>query len=57
MQEQKRVRAASEVSTEDHGFDSGNVETFVGYDQTESEVKITCIRKVDSKRWPCIKSF
>jgi alanyl-tRNA synthetase len=28
----------------------GNTETFVGYDQTESEAKITRIRKVDSKK-------
>jgi alanyl-tRNA synthetase len=52
MQEQKaRSRAASEVSTEDWNvLIPGNVETFVGYDQTENEVKITRIRKVDSKK-------
>jgi len=52
MQEQKaRSRAASEISTEDWTvLIPGNVETFVGYDQTESEVKITRIRKVDSKK-------
>jgi alanyl-tRNA synthetase len=52
MQEQKaRSRAASEVSTEDWNvLIPGNVETFVGYDKTENEVKITRIRKVDSKK-------
>lgn len=52
MQEQKnRSRAASEVSTEDWSvLIPGNVETFVGYDQTENEVKITRIRKVNSKK-------
>ncbi|KGO96365.1 alanine--tRNA ligase [Flavobacterium enshiense] len=52
MQEQKnRSRAASEVSTEDWNvLVPGNVETFVGYDQTENEVKITRFRKVDSKK-------
>ena len=52
MQAQKaRSRAASEVSTEDWSvLIPGNVETFVGYDQTETEVKITRIRKVDSKK-------
>ncbi|OWP86226.1 alanine--tRNA ligase [Flavobacterium covae] len=46
-----RSRAASEVSTEDWKvLIDGNVETFVGYDQTENEVKITRIRKVDSKK-------
>ena len=52
LQKQKaRSRAASEVSTEDWNvLISGNVETFVGYDQTENEVKITRIRKVDSKK-------
>ena len=52
MLEQKtRSRAASEVSTEDWMvLIPGNVETFVGYDQLENEVKITRIRKVDSKK-------
>ena len=52
MKAQKdRSRAASEVSTEDWKvLIPGNVETFVGYDQTENEVKITRIRKVDSKK-------
>ncbi|MFN7044865.1 MAG: alanine--tRNA ligase [Flavobacterium sp.] len=52
MQEQKaRSRAASEVSTEDWNvLIPGNVETFVGYDKTENEVKITRIRKIDSKK-------
>lgn len=52
MQEQKnRSRAASEVSTEDWSvLIPGNVETFVGYDQSESDVKITRIRKIDSKK-------
>ena len=52
MQEQKsRSKAASEVSTEDWQIlIPGIQETFVGYDQTENEVKITRIRKVDSKK-------
>ncbi|WP_298394514.1 alanine--tRNA ligase [Flavobacterium sp.] len=52
LQKQKaRSRAASEVSTEDWKVVvPGNVETFVGYDQIENEVKITRIRKVDSKK-------
>jgi alanyl-tRNA synthetase len=52
LQKQKaRSRAASEVSTEDWSvLIPGNIETFVGYDQTENEVKITRIRKVDSKK-------
>ncbi|MBL0014271.1 MAG: alanine--tRNA ligase [Flavobacterium sp.] len=52
MLEQKtRSRAASEVSTEDWSvLIPGNVETFVGYDQLENEVKITRIRKIDSKK-------
>ncbi|MBM6499343.1 alanine--tRNA ligase [Flavobacterium macrobrachii] len=52
LQKQKaRSRAASEVSTEDWSvLIPGNVETFVGYDKTENAVKITRIRKVDSKK-------
>ncbi len=52
LQKQKaRSRAASEVSTEDWSvLIPGNVEKFVGYDQTENNVKITRIRKVDSKK-------
>lgn len=52
MQKQKaRSRAASEVSTEDWKvLIPGNVETFVGYDTTENEVKISRIRKVASKK-------
>ncbi|HJS00455.1 MAG TPA: alanine--tRNA ligase [Flavobacterium sp.] len=52
MQEQKsRSRAASEVSTDDWKIlVDGNVESFVGYDQVENEVKVTRIRKVDSKK-------
>jgi len=52
MQEQKsRSRAASEVSTDDWKIlVDGNVESFVGYDQVENEVKITRIRKVDSRK-------
>ncbi|MGV3461213.1 MAG: alanine--tRNA ligase [Flavobacterium sp.] len=52
MQEQKnRSRAASEVSTDDWTIlTQGNTETFVGYDQTVNDVKITRYRKVDSKK-------
>ena len=52
MLEQKtRSRAASEVSTEDWSvLITGNVETFVGYDQSESQAKISRIRKVNSKK-------
>jgi alanyl-tRNA synthetase len=52
LKEQKsRSRAASEVSTEDWSIlIPGNVEKFVGYDETENEVKISRIRKIDSKK-------
>ncbi len=52
MQEQKtRSRAASEMSTDDWTIlIPGNVETFVGYDKTENETKITRYRKIDSKK-------
>jgi alanyl-tRNA synthetase len=52
LQKQKaRSRAASEVSTDDWKvLVEGNTESFVGYDQTENDVKITRIRKVDSKK-------
>lgn len=52
LQKQKaRSRAASEVATGDwHILVEGNVEQFVGYDQTENEVKITRYRKIDSKK-------
>ncbi len=52
MQEQKsRSRAASEMSTDDWTIlVEGNTETFVGYDQTTNDVKITRFRKIDSKK-------
>ncbi len=52
LQKQKdRSRAASETSTEDWTIlIGGNVETFVGYDEVEQEVKITRYRKIDSKK-------
>lgn len=52
LQKQKaRSRAAGEVATDDWTvIIDGNVETFVGYDQLENEVKITRYRKVNSKK-------
>lgn len=46
-----RSRAASEISKDDWNvLIEGNVETFEGYDKVENEVKITRIRKVESKK-------
>ena len=52
MQQQKnRSRAASEMSTDDWTIlVDGNTESFVGYDQTQNQVKITRYRKIDSKK-------
>ncbi len=52
MKAQKdRSRAASEISKDDWKvLIEGNVETFEGYDKIENEVKITRIRKVESKK-------
>jgi alanyl-tRNA synthetase len=51
LEQKKRSRAASEVSTEDWTLlAQGNTETFVGYDLAENEVKITRFRKIDSKK-------
>src|SRR5690606_17762876 len=52
MQEQKnRSRAASEIAKDDWvTLIDGNVETFVGYDNLENEVKITRYRRIDSKK-------
>lgn len=52
MKAQKdRSRSASEISKDDWNvLIDGNVETFEGYDKVENEVKITRIRKVESKK-------
>ena len=52
MLEQKtRSRAASEMSTDDWTIlVEGNTESFVGYDLTANDVKITRFRKIDSKK-------
>jgi alanyl-tRNA synthetase len=51
LDQKTRSKAASVVSTEDWQiFVEGNSESYVGYDQTENEVKITRIRKIDSKK-------
>ncbi len=50
-QQKSRSRAASEVTTDDWTvLIPGNVESFVGYDLLNNEVKITRFRKVDSKK-------
>ncbi len=52
LQKQKdRSRAASEVATDDWTvLNNSNKEPFIGYDHTETEVKITRYRKVNSKK-------
>ncbi len=52
LQKQKtRSRAASEMSTDDWTIlVEGNTETFVGYDFSANDVKITRYRKIDSKK-------
>ena len=50
-QQKNRSRAASEMSTDDWTIlVEGNTESFVGYDESENEVKITRYRKIDSKK-------
>ena len=51
LEQKKRSRAAAEISTEDWIIVTpGNTETFVGYDCTTNDVKITRIRKINSKK-------
>ncbi|GGD86549.1 alanine--tRNA ligase [Planktosalinus lacus] len=52
LQKQKdRSRAASEVAKDDWTvLNNSNKEPFIGYDHTETEVKITRYRKVNSKK-------
>ena len=51
LEQKKRSRAAAEISTEDWVIVTpGNTETFVGYDCTTNDVKITRIRKINSKK-------
>ena len=49
--QKNRSRAASEMTTDDWTIlISGNTESFVGYDLTANDVKITRYRKIDSKK-------
>ena len=51
LEQKKRSRAASEVSTDDWTLlMDGNIEQFVGYDTLINDVKITRFRKIDSKK-------
>ena len=51
LEQKNRSRAAAEISTEDWVIVTpGNIETFVGYDCTTNDVKITRIRKINSKK-------
>ncbi|MBC7495223.1 MAG: alanine--tRNA ligase [Flavobacterium sp.] len=51
LEQKNRSRAAAEISTEDWVIVTpGNTETFVGYDCTTNDVKITRIRKINSKK-------
>ena len=51
LEQKNRSRAAAEISTEDWVIVTpGNIETFIGYDCTTNDVKITRIRKINSKK-------
>ena len=51
LEQKNRSRAAAEISTEDWVIVTpGNIETFVGYDCATNDVKITRIRKINSKK-------
>ena len=51
LEQKNRSRAASEMSTDDWTIlVEGNTESFVGYDLSANDVKITRYRKIDSKK-------